>query len=923
MYTTTTTTQTEAGAALNLRPGTKSILSFEEGRQVHHIPTFTDKSAERQWAKEQMAGAFRVFARLGWADGTAGHISLRDPLHPDLFWINPFARHFGILNVTDLVLVNKSGEAVEPTKYTVNAAGFSIHSALHMARPDVNVAIHMHSPHGRAWSIFGRPIEILTQDACYFYNNLSIYESFGGAAMALEEGKHIAEALGPKNKCMILQNHGILTCGQSVGEAAGFYIALERACEAQLLAEAAAANGISKRYIGETEAAYTNQLATPGFMYMQFLPEYERVLKETKGEFLDCERVGAHCKFLPTRKERALAQRQRSNLVLNPPLTRESNRNNVAGQTSNSTRNTTSRSFEVTPENILRGHRTFAWEPEDPTNHLESLYSAQLLSKAVDLFFHHFYTDLLFSLHEPSIRSNAKTGELKPILAVAILALTARFMPDLVEYHGSVQNACDYFANAIRAELILEADKPSLDKIHSLLLLTLHEWGSGRGARAWVYIGACIRSALLLRTFRKQTPLAPPFNKPLETPEERIVEESRIRVFWSMTLMEQCMANGKHRSHPTYDEQNSIGKPSFEENFLWGTIPHSTIGQSWQRESALNTCGSHSSEKACLISAVRNWNTVNRWVSSGGAKQEREPPWAQNSRFNQLRKQLHLWEANLPLKLQYNPNAFAIHNVNKLAGQYGFLHLVHYASVIFLHREYLEFFPDRRKPYAGRLTSQLESPAASSSVQEVFWAISLQELFTAAYRINEILSELESLGALMNTPLVGFAAFTASTMNMYLSIFHWVCPDLAKTAQKRAESDVRYVKLVLAVWPLAQKWYATILRLYDSYKLLHMSERTPQTPHVVDTFHSFDQSLFDYGEIKPGPDEMTAIVRAAKAYRTENSVTGDDVVDAQHMTGEWTANTLSGDFDWSLDIEQDQYWDHITDEFIGMMARFE
>lgn len=397
-----------------------------------------------------------------------------------------------------------------------------------------------------------------------------------------------------------------------------------------------------------------------------------------------------------------------------------------------------------------------------------------------------------------------------------------------------------------------------------------------------------------------------------------------------MTLMEQCMANGKHRSHPIYDEQNSIGKPSFEENFLWGTIPHSTIGQ--QRESSLDPCGPHSSEKSCLIAAIRNWNAVNRWTSSGGAKQEMEAPWAQNSGFNRLRNQLHLWEASLPDKMRYSENAFVIHNVNKLAGQYGFLHLVHYASVIFLHREYLEFFPDRRKPYTGRLPSHLESPTAPTqqssdtsgraSVQEVFWAVSLRELFTAAYRINEILNELESLGALMNTPFAGFAAFTASTMNLYLSIFRWVCPNLASKAAERAESDVRYVKRVITVWPLAQKWYATILRLYDSYKLLHMSERTPQASHVADTFRNFDQSLFDYGEIKPGPDEMAEIVRAAKAYRTQSSVSGNVFSTAQDI-GRDTANTLPEEIDWSLDIEHDQYWNNITEEFIGMMASFD
>jgi hypothetical protein len=72
-----------------------------------------------------------------------------------------------------------------------------------------------------------------------------------------------------------------------VGEAAGYYIALERACQAQLLAEAAAANGLPKRYIGEKEAAYSKEIASPGFMYMQFLPEYELVLKESMETFLE------------------------------------------------------------------------------------------------------------------------------------------------------------------------------------------------------------------------------------------------------------------------------------------------------------------------------------------------------------------------------------------------------------------------------------------------------------------------------------------------------------------------------------------------------------------------------------------------------------------------------------------------------------
>ena len=104
--------------------------------------------------------------------------------------------------------------------------------------------------------------------------------------------------------------------------------------------------------------------------------------------------------------------------------------------------------------------------------------------KGVDVFFQHFYPDIFFSLHEPSVRSSAQSGTLKPLLATTILALTARFIPELVQRHGSGTAAGDYFADPIRPILLMGADKPSLEKIHGFLFLSLHEWGSGRGATA-------------------------------------------------------------------------------------------------------------------------------------------------------------------------------------------------------------------------------------------------------------------------------------------------------------------------------------------------------------------------------------------------------------------------------------------------------
>lgn len=141
-----------------------------------------------------------------------------------------------------------------------------------------------------------------------FFDDLAVYEGFGGIVLARDEGLRIAEALGPVKKNVILQNHGcvphvvflphetappdicpprILTCGKTMGEAAAFFIALERACQAQLLVEAAAANGIPKRFVGDDEARYTKDCSgSPACMYMQFLPEYNAVVHETRGSFL-------------------------------------------------------------------------------------------------------------------------------------------------------------------------------------------------------------------------------------------------------------------------------------------------------------------------------------------------------------------------------------------------------------------------------------------------------------------------------------------------------------------------------------------------------------------------------------------------------------------------------------------------------------
>src|SRR5579862_9322211 len=89
-------------------------------------PTFDTVEEERVHRKQRLAAAYRVFGKFGFDEGVAGHITARDPELTDHFWVNPLGVHFGLIRVSDLLLVDDRGRVVEG-KHPVNAAAFAIH----------------------------------------------------------------------------------------------------------------------------------------------------------------------------------------------------------------------------------------------------------------------------------------------------------------------------------------------------------------------------------------------------------------------------------------------------------------------------------------------------------------------------------------------------------------------------------------------------------------------------------------------------------------------------------------------------------------------------------------------------------------------------------------------------------------------------
>ena len=237
--------------------------------------TSRDPDAERLHRKQRLAAAFRLFSKFGFDEGVAGHITARDPERLDHFWVNPLGMHFGHIRVSDLICVNRDGKVVEGDAM-VNTAAFVIHSNVHEARPDVVAAAHAHSIYGKSWSAMGRLLDPITQDVCAFYEDHAVFDDYTGVVLDLEEGKRIAHSVGD-NKAAILRNHGLLTVGHSVDEAAWWFITMERSCQAQLLASSA---GTPVLIDPEMARTTHEQVGSHSAGWFSFQPLFDRIVRE-------------------------------------------------------------------------------------------------------------------------------------------------------------------------------------------------------------------------------------------------------------------------------------------------------------------------------------------------------------------------------------------------------------------------------------------------------------------------------------------------------------------------------------------------------------------------------------------------------------------------------------------------------------------
>jgi ribulose-5-phosphate 4-epimerase/fuculose-1-phosphate aldolase len=240
----------------------------------------TDSNVRNQVSPEEwqvrvdLAAAYRLVALYGWDDVVFTHISARVPGPEHHFLINPYGHLFDEITASSLVKIDLSGKKVLDSPHEINPAGFTIHSAIHAARPDAKCVLHVHSINGVAVSAQKHGLLPISQQSLIVLSSLG-YHDYEGIALNEDEKPRLVRDLGDKTFLM-LRNHGLLTVGPTPAEAFLAMYLFEASCMIQVRAQAGGGElvpiakpileGIQAQAKMVTRGALPGALAWPGLL---------------------------------------------------------------------------------------------------------------------------------------------------------------------------------------------------------------------------------------------------------------------------------------------------------------------------------------------------------------------------------------------------------------------------------------------------------------------------------------------------------------------------------------------------------------------------------------------------------------------------------------------------------------------------------
>ena len=197
------------------------------------VLSIREQVSEEEWeTRVNLAACYRLVDHYDMSDLLGTHISARVPGEDNTFLLNPYGMYFDEITASSLIKVDYDGNVLTETPFDLNLAGFTIHSAVMMGRPDVDCALHTHTRAGMAVSALKCGLLPMSQHSARFIDRTG-YHDYEGVAHDHDERERLQRELGD-NLALILRNHGLLTCGYNIGHAFWLIYKLERACQAQI-----------------------------------------------------------------------------------------------------------------------------------------------------------------------------------------------------------------------------------------------------------------------------------------------------------------------------------------------------------------------------------------------------------------------------------------------------------------------------------------------------------------------------------------------------------------------------------------------------------------------------------------------------------------------------------------------------------------
>jgi len=227
-------------------------------------PRHQDQVSPAEWAmRVDVAACYRLVEMFGWSDLLGTHISAQVPGEENAFLINPYGLLFDEITASSLVKVDEEGDILSQTEYGINPAGFVIHGAVHIARPEVACALHTHTPAGTGVAIQTGGILPLSQQALQVIGHTGYHDYEGpptDPGTVEDDRARLVRDLG-HNNILVLRNHGLLTVGRSVAEAFVWMYRAERACRIQLAFQSSGAEPVTLSEAVQQTTIARNRLA--------------------------------------------------------------------------------------------------------------------------------------------------------------------------------------------------------------------------------------------------------------------------------------------------------------------------------------------------------------------------------------------------------------------------------------------------------------------------------------------------------------------------------------------------------------------------------------------------------------------------------------------------------------------------------------